>query len=68
VFFVLISWSGLHVGHDRGTTVTDYTGDGRHLGPFPFTGTLTLTTVTVDLLDDQTLDHTATSHTEISHQ
>ena len=66
VFFVLISWSGLDVGLDRGTTVTDYAGDGRFLGPFPFTGTLT--TVTVDLIEDQALDHAAAGAAEIARQ
>ncbi|MEZ5340366.1 MAG: hypothetical protein R2706_02655 [Acidimicrobiales bacterium] len=40
MFFVLISWSGLDIGLDRGTAVLDYAGDGRYLGPFPFTGDL----------------------------
>ena len=49
MFFLLISWSGLDIGLDRGTTVGDY------VSPFAFTGTLTK--VTVDLAVDQDLDH-----------
>ncbi len=51
VFVVLISWSGLDVGFDRGTTVADYDGTGQFLGPFAFTGVLEK--VEVVLVDDQ---------------
>ncbi len=54
-FAVTISWSGLDVGYDRGTTVQSYRNDGSLNDPFEFTGTLTK--VTVDLDDDQELDH-----------
>jgi arylsulfatase len=54
IFWLLISWSGLDVGLDRGTTVADYDGSRRHLGPFPFTGRLIK--VTVDLDHDQEVD------------
>ncbi len=57
IFWLMISWSGLDVGFDRGTTVTDYDRSGRFIGPFAFTGTLVK--VTVDLDDDQQLDHEA---------
>ncbi len=40
IFWLLISFSGLDIGLDRGTTVADYDGSGRHLGPFAFTGKL----------------------------
>ncbi len=51
IFIILISWSGLDIGLDRGTTVGDYE------APFRFTGRLDR--VTVDLADDQDLDHQA---------
>ncbi len=49
IFIILISWSGLDIGHDRGTTVGDYA------SPFRFSGRLHR--VTVELGDDQDLDH-----------
>ena len=51
MFNVVISWSGLDIGLDRGTTVGDYP------SPFVFTGGLSK--VTVSLGDDQALDHAA---------
>ena len=48
IFFLLISWSGLDIGLDRGTPVSDYS------SPFTFTGTLRKVTVTLD--NDQELD------------
>ena len=66
VFWLMVSWSGLDVGFDRGTTVADYDGTGRHVGPFPFTGDLVK--VTVDLVDDQAVDHDAAGATEIGRQ
>ena len=48
IFWILISWSGLDIGFDRGTTVSDYE------SPFEFTGNLTK--VVVDLANDQVLD------------
>ena len=52
------------VGYDRGTTVCDYDGSGRHLGPFPFTGNLIK--VTVDLMDDQELDSDGVANVALS--
>lgn len=49
IFWILISWSGLDIGLDRGTTVSDYT------SPFMFTGNLIK--VVIDLDNDQTLDY-----------
>ncbi len=54
IFALMVSWSGLDVGLDRGTTVADYDGTGRHMGPFAFNGQLSK--VVVDLDDDQALD------------
>lgn len=53
-FWLMISWSGLDVGTDRGTTVADYDRTGRFMDPYRFTGTLTKVTITLG--DDQTLD------------
>ena len=58
IFSLMISWSGLDVGFDRGTTV------GNYASPFSFTGTLLK--VTVDLDDDQDLDHEAVGHIEMA--
>jgi hypothetical protein len=58
IFALMISWSGLDVGFDRGTTV------GNYASPFNFTGTLIK--VTVDLDDDQDLDHEAVGHIEMA--
>ena len=57
IFWLMISWSGLDVGFDRGTTVSDYDGTGRFMGPFRFTGKLIK--VTVDLAADQVIDDDA---------
>ena len=43
-----MSWSGLDIGHDRGSPVS------RYAAPFRFTGELIKVIVTMD--DDQTLD------------
>ena len=64
IFWLMISWSGLDVGFDRGTTVADYDRSGRFMGPFSFTGKLVK--VTVDLDDDQELDHEAAGANEVS--
>jgi len=64
IFWLMISWSGLDIGFDRGTTVSDYDRSGRFMGPFEFTGTLTK--VTVDLDDDQQLDHHAVAENELA--
>ena len=36
IFWLMISWSGLDIGFDRGTTVTDYDGSGTFMTPFPY--------------------------------
>ena len=48
IFFLMISWSGLDIGLDRGTAVSHYD------APNIFTGELIQ--VTVDLADDQIID------------
>ncbi|MEC7827539.1 MAG: arylsulfatase [Actinomycetota bacterium] len=48
IFFLMISWSGLDIGLDRGTAVSNYQ------TPNIFTGQLIK--VTIDLADDQILD------------
>ncbi len=64
IFWLMISWSGLDIGFDRGTTVSDYDGSGRHIGPFPFTGELIK--VTVELDNDQDVDSEASAELQIS--
>jgi len=66
IFWLMISWSGLDIGLDRGTTVGDYDGSGRHLGPFSFTGSLL--DVVVELEDDQDVDHEAAGETELGRE
>ena len=66
IFWLMISWSGLDIGLDRGTTVADYDHSGRHLGPFAFTGELV--EVTVDLDDDQDVDHDAAGQAELARE
>ena len=66
IFWLMISWSGLDIGFDRGTTVSDYDGSGRHTGPFEFTGTLIK--VTVDLAPDQDVDHDAAGQSELGRE
>ena len=56
IFVVTISWSGLDVGRDRASPVSDYA------APFPFAGRLRR--VVVDLDDDQELDHAAVGRAE----
>jgi arylsulfatase len=53
IFWILISWSGLDIGLDRGTTVSDYE------SPFEFTGELFK--VVIDLANDQVLDFSGSS-------
>jgi arylsulfatase len=48
IFFLMISWSGLDIGLDRGTAVSNYEAPNR------FTGDLVK--VTIDLANDQLLD------------
>ncbi len=64
VFWLMVSWSGLDVGFDRGTTVADYDRTGRFMGPNRFTGTLVKVTVNLD--DDQELNHEAAAESEIA--
>ncbi|MGH1504264.1 MAG: arylsulfatase [Acidimicrobiales bacterium] len=66
IFWLMISWSGLDIGLDRGTTVADYDGSGDHLGPFVFTGGLL--EVRVDLDPDQSIDHDAAGATELARE
>jgi hypothetical protein len=66
IFWLMISWSGLDIGLDRGTTVADYDRTGRHVGPFSFTGSLV--DVTIDLDDDQEVDHDAAGDTELGRE
>jgi len=66
IFWLMISWSGLDVGFDRGTTVADYDGTGRHMGPFAFTGDLIK--VMVDLEPDQSVDHDASGRSELGRE
>ena len=60
----MVSWSGLDVGFDRGTTVADYDGSGRFLGPNAYTGTIHR--VRIELADDQNVDQAAASDNEIT--
>lgn len=57
IFALMVSWSGLDIGLDRGTAVSFYE------APYAFTGTLRR--VTVDLIDDQTLDAEGASRAEM---
>jgi Sulfatase len=66
IFWLLISFSGLDIGLDRGTTVADYDLSGRHLGPFEFTGTLIK--VSVDLTGDQDVDHDAAGEAQLGRE
>ena len=59
-FATLISWSGLDIGRDRGSTVADYP------APFSFTGALRKVTVTMD--EDQALDGEAVGAAEMARQ
>jgi hypothetical protein len=60
MFRVLISWSGLDIGRDRGSPVSGYT------SPFEFTGKLHKVTVTIG--DDQVIDAEATGRAEMGRQ
>lgn len=59
-FANLISWSGLDIGRDRGSPVSDYT------APFEFTGRLLR--VTVNMHDDQNLDGEGVGAAEMARQ
>ena len=60
IFTLMISWSGLDIGFDRGTTV------GNYASPFTFSGKLHK--VTVDLSDDQELDHAGVGRAEMARE
>ena len=66
IFWLLISFSGLDIGLDRGTTVADYDLTGRHIGPFAFTGTLVK--VSIDLTADQDVDHDAAGEAQLGRE
>ena len=66
IFWLLISFSGLDIGLDRGTTVADYDGTGRFIGPFRFTGDLVK--VSIDLTADQDVDHDAAGEAQLSRE
>ena len=60
IFTLMVSWSGLDIGFDRGTTV------GNYASPFTFSGKLHK--VTVDLSDDQELDHDGAGRAEMARE
>ena len=60
IFTLMVSWSGLDIGFDRGTTV------GNYASPFTFSGRLHK--VTVDLSDDQELDHAGVGRAEMARE
>jgi arylsulfatase len=66
IFWLMISFSGLDIGLDRGTTVADYDLTGRFVGPYAFTGRLIK--VTVDLDTDQDVDHDAAGETQVGRE
>jgi arylsulfatase len=66
IFWLMISWSGLDIGLDRGTTVADYDGSGRHMGPNAYTGHLVR--VAVDLTSDQEVDHEVAGATDLGRE
>jgi arylsulfatase A-like enzyme len=66
IFWLMISFSGLDIGLDRGTTVADYDGTGRFVGPFEFNGRLIR--VTVDLAPDQEIDDDAAGGVQLARE
>ena len=58
-FHNFVSWTGLDIGRDRGSPVSDYA------SPFGFTGKLVKVTVTMD--DDQTLDADCVGWAQMAH-
>ena len=59
-FYNFVSWSGLDIGRDRGSPVSDYA------APFEFTGGLRKVTVTMD--EDQDLDGDGIGDAEMARQ
>jgi len=59
-FHNFISWTGLDIGRDRGSPVSNYE------SPFEFTGKLIKVTVTMD--DDQTLDGDAVGRAQLARE
>ena len=59
-FALMVSWSGLDIGRDRGNPVSDYD------APFPFTGELRKVTITMD--DDQELDGEGIGRAELARE
>ena len=60
IFRLLISWSGLDIGRDRGSPVSHY------VAPFAFAGKLNRVTVSVG--DDQAVDHDGVGRAEMARQ
>ena len=60
IFALMVSWSGLDVGFDRGTPV------GNYASPFKFSGELDK--VTVELEGDQDLDHDGAGRAEMARE
>ena len=60
IFMTFISWSGLDIGLDRGSPVSDYP------APFCFTGSLEKVVITLD--DDQDLDAEAVGRAELARE
>ena len=58
-FYNFVSWTGLDIGRDRGSPVSDYA------SPFAFTGKLVKVTVTMD--DDQALDPDGVGRDRMAH-
>jgi len=59
-FVLMVSWSGLDIGRDRGSAVSNYD------PPFKFTGQLRKVTITMD--DDQELDGEGVGRAEMSRE
>ncbi len=66
IFWLMISWSGLDIGFDRGTTVGDYDRSGRFTGPNECNGRLRR--VVVELANDQAIDHEGTASTTLGRE
>ena len=67
IFWLMISWSGLDVGFDRGTTCLGLRRQRPpFIGPFEFSGELEK--VTVDLDADQAVDHERAGTTELARE